>query len=57
MTPSVSLILIVFMFWTLPASAGVLMYRSDDRWLAKVQKSVGRIASEIDHRMRVKTST
>ena len=47
MTPSLSLILFVAIFWTLPASAAVLAYRRHDSSLEKLKASVRRSADPI----------
>jgi hypothetical protein len=40
MTPSLTLILFVALFWTLPASIAVLAYRRHDSSVAKLKDSV-----------------
>jgi hypothetical protein len=40
MTPTPSLILLVALFWTLPASLAVLAYRQNESFLVDVKTSV-----------------
>lgn len=40
MTPSLSLILFVALFWTLPASVAVLAYRRHDSSVEKLKASI-----------------
>lgn len=42
MTPSLTLILFVALFWTLPASLAVIVYRRHDSSLANVKASIRR---------------
>jgi hypothetical protein len=42
MTPSLSLLLFVALFWTLPASAAVLAYRRHDSSVDKLKASIRR---------------
>lgn len=42
MTPSLTLILFVALFWTLPASLAVLAYRRHDSSVAKLKASIRR---------------
>lgn len=41
MTPSLSLLLYVALFWTLPATTAVIVYRRHDNSFSKVRKSIG----------------
>ena len=42
MTPTPTLLLFVALFWTLPASAAVLVYRRNDNSLSNVKAAVQR---------------
>jgi hypothetical protein len=47
MTPSLSLILAVAIFWTLPASTAVIAYRRHDSSLDNLKASIARRAESL----------
>jgi hypothetical protein len=47
MTPSLSLILFVALFWTLPATTAILAYRRHDSSVEKLMDSVRRSVTPI----------
>lgn len=47
MTPSLSLILFVALFWTLPATTAILAYRRHDSSVEKLMDSVRRSVAPI----------
>jgi hypothetical protein len=53
MTPTPSLILLVALFWTLPASLAVLAYRQNENFLQNVQATVHRSVERALNAIRV----